>query len=593
MSDALPLPELVDENNSVIVGRHPVRASLPILVAPTDSTRAAAFNTVRRPFVTVACTSLKERNFKFDSSFIGFEADGKQGIANFASMVKAFPKSPVSIFGHADPTGDLHYNQVLSGRRAKAVFALLTRNVKFWEELYDPAKRGLAIGDVWGVRAVQAMLRELAFRAEPEDDDGTLDATTRKELAAFQSASIPLPTGGSLPILSPADGSNDPQTRLKLYMAYMNAICKDASGADFRLPTSAFLRDGKSPGAFQGCGEFNPRRLPSQARKQEFKDAGKVLGEQLRNAFHKENRRVLLYLFKPDTVFDEKEWPCPAATGDTSACEKRLWSNGLARREGTFKNHARRFGKSVPNVLRVLEPPTNPAFADELGREETTFGCRFYHGLALHSPCERDLRMWIVRLQIDAPSILRPGAPATSTPKVDLANRRFVATMGTTRDAPTIRGRTSAQGRIGLPLFEDTTRIDLRVDAYGDPNKTPKDPDDLETQPFTDEGLFVPMTLLGGAFPRTRASEAGDFDFDEEFAVDDPPDADEQERAGLQRLHNLGYGTGTPGARFENWTPGQRTFIITAFQRDHKDRVKVTGVLDLATKLLLRQEYGS
>ena len=118
MSDALPLPELVDETESVITGRHPVRASLPILVAPTDDTRAAAFNTLRRPFVTVACTSLKDHSFKFDSSFIGPEVVAGKAFVHFESMVRAFPDSPIAIFGHADPTGDLRYNQVLSGRRA-------------------------------------------------------------------------------------------------------------------------------------------------------------------------------------------------------------------------------------------------------------------------------------------------------------------------------------------------------------------------------------------------------------------------------------------------------------------------------------------
>lgn len=592
MSDGLPLPELVDETDSVITGRHPVRASLPILAAPTDSSRPAALNTHRRPFVTVACSSLKDHSFAFDSSFISPNVVAGKAFINFASMVKAFPKSPIAIFGHADPSGDLHYNQVLSGRRAKAVFALLTRNVDMWEELFDPAQRGLAVGDEWGTRSIQIMLQQLGFRDKNLTNNGKLDEETRAAIKAFQSAPILLPEGRVSAPIAPATGASDRPTRRRLFTVYMNAICQDASGADFRLPTTVFLRDGKTPGGFQGCGEFNPRRLPSQETIKTWKDAGQTLGKQLRDDFHKENRRVLLYLFKPGTVFDAKEWPCPAATGNVDACVKRSWSNGVPRREGAMRAHARRFGRAVPDAKRELVAPTNPAFSNELGREETTFACRFYHGLAIHSPCERDLKMWIVRLQVDGVSVDRPGQPAKSAKKIDLANRRFVARMGTTRDAPTIRGRTTDKGRIGLPVFEDTVSIDLRVDAFSDPALEPKDPTDLDTQPFADEGIFVPLTLSGGVFPRLRNKAAGDFDFDEDFDQEDAPTQDEVQRAEFQRLHNLGYGTDDTGLNFSKWDARQRRFVIERFQRDHSPPLTVTGTRSEAFDIELFREYG-
>ena len=66
---------------------------------------------------------------------------------------------PLSIFGHADPVGNDDYNKQLSGRRATAIYGLLTRDTHLWEELYSHSFGN----DKWGVKAIQIMLAELGL----------------------------------------------------------------------------------------------------------------------------------------------------------------------------------------------------------------------------------------------------------------------------------------------------------------------------------------------------------------------------------------------------------------------------------------------
>src|SRR5262249_22104375 len=158
--------------------------------------------------------------------------------------------------------------------------------------------------------------------------------------------------------------------------------------------------------------------------------------------------------------------PCPLAAEGIQGCIDRLWSNTKQRREALFDTHRRRFGRTVQPDRRQLTPP-NPKVSDLIGREETTFGCRFYHGLALHSPCERDVKLWPLQLLVDQIGVSKPGRPDESG-LVPLANRRFVAKVGQSPDAPLIRGRTTVNGVIGLPYFEDNVTIELKVDAFAD-----------------------------------------------------------------------------------------------------------------------------
>lgn len=146
---------------------------------------------------------------------------------------------PISIFGHADPVGDDEYNKRLSGRRATAIYALLTRKTKLWEELYSQ----LYGRDNWGLAAIQTMLRALG--RDPGPITSSLNTETREIVKAFQQEQ------GLRP-----DGDPGPKTRKTLFLAYMDQLC----GKDFVLdPHKDFLARGQDPGGkgdYQGCGVF-------------------------------------------------------------------------------------------------------------------------------------------------------------------------------------------------------------------------------------------------------------------------------------------------------------------------------------------------
>ena len=62
--------------------------------------------------------------------------------------------NPITVFGHADPVGEDEPNKGLAGRRAQAIYGLLTRDVQAWEDLYKSAHPY----DDWDTRSLQVML---------------------------------------------------------------------------------------------------------------------------------------------------------------------------------------------------------------------------------------------------------------------------------------------------------------------------------------------------------------------------------------------------------------------------------------------------
>src|ERR1019366_2375971 len=156
-------------NEGGVTGKHPTVDTFEAKVAPTF---ADELNTIKDQLVVVACWRLDDIRFEFASSFIRPEATDE--FAQLASLRAAHPGAPISIFGHADPVGDDEFNKQLSGRRAKAVYALLLRDVAAWEALYANTQ------DRWGDKAVQIMLDTLGYA--PGRTDGTMDAGTQTAL---------------------------------------------------------------------------------------------------------------------------------------------------------------------------------------------------------------------------------------------------------------------------------------------------------------------------------------------------------------------------------------------------------------------------
>src|SRR5215467_10744800 len=168
---------IIDIGPDGVVATHPGRTELPVQIAPVPQSRKSKdFNTVRPQLITIACKMLPGRHFAFDSSFISPES--AKGLTKFAKLMlalqeqdeaKRFP--PCSVFGHADPVGDDAYNKTLSGRRARAVYGLLIREFKIWDELY----RHDAGGDSWGMQSIRAMLSVSLSPGEPPYYEGALD----------------------------------------------------------------------------------------------------------------------------------------------------------------------------------------------------------------------------------------------------------------------------------------------------------------------------------------------------------------------------------------------------------------------------------
>jgi hypothetical protein len=247
------------------------------------------------------------------------------------------------VFGHADPTGSDAFNKALAGRRADALYGVLTRSVDVWEELYK-APHG---DDDWGQRELCIMLFALGYAPSTTPANG---AVFQSWVRGFQEEHDLAP-----------DGIPGPLTRKALFARYFDHLCVRADGTPYTVPIERFVGAGHLPkrqGATQGCGELNPVRVRSKSAA-----AGEDKQKAERDKRNAANRRVLVYILDDDLPFESARWPCPTTADSGARCEAELWSDGKRRRapgddERTFRQH------------------------------RDTFACRFYHGLAMRSPCE-------------------------------------------------------------------------------------------------------------------------------------------------------------------------------------------------------------
>jgi len=332
---------------------HPT-ADSPAL--PVGASTSGQFNTARLPLIPIACWRLEDVRFVFDSSFVS--PDARDEMQLLAALIHDHTKDsippPISVFGHADPTGTDDYNKYLSGRRAAVIYGMLTRRSEVWEDLYsDGGQFSKPVqGDKWGLQSIQTMLTELGF---PAAVDGQMGPETQGAVKNFQSQNG-----------LPASGTPDAATRKKLYLAYMDQICVDQSSAPYQIDkVTGFLGRNADPGGkadFQGCGEFNPTLIFSDQENTQFEqDQDKTV----RDAVNQPNRRVVVLLFRPGSQVLTSKWPCPLAKEDTAGCRNRFWSNGDARRNTRLPDQERKY---------------------ELTKD--TFACRFYDRLTHLSPCE-------------------------------------------------------------------------------------------------------------------------------------------------------------------------------------------------------------
>ena len=369
-----------------ISGSHPVLEGGAAKVGPSTGSEK---NTVATLLIPLGCWRVEDMRFQFDSSFVlpgimteipllkKLREDHTLRVPGGAAGAEKLIPPPVSLFGHADPVGSDVYNKELSGRRAMAIYGLLTRDIAMWEKLFSHAhSQG---GDQWGDASLTTMLE-------------VTDPTTATDEAHRDSEL--------------ADHRGSAGKRATLFQNYMDKIT-----AGFKLEKSDFLgqgADSKGKADYQGCGEFNPVKLFSEEDEKEFQ---KPENKEVRNVGNGPNRRVMALLFRPGTQVDPKKWPCPRAEEPGAGCIKRFWSDGEKRRS-----------KHLPGEERLFE------------ETHDTFGCRFYHRLAASSPCEKVLPRLTATLEVVADSnddtTVDASEAATDFVRVGLWDHAFEAATG-------------------------------------------------------------------------------------------------------------------------------------------------------------------
>ena len=374
--------------------------------------------TIRARLRPIATWRLEVGRFEFNSSFVSPRA--REEIADLARLHRLNPESPISLFGHSDPTGDDEYNKVLSGRRVLALHGALTRDVGRWEALWiEPLA-----GDAWGTHELQAMLATLPGGDTLPYYAGPVDGIARP---AFTDAVAGFQAGHSGPNGEPlaVDGQPGPLTRAALFRAYMDWLCTSEDGGTIELVADDFLARGSDPdlrGDVQGCGELNPRRVFSTAEAEAYQAWDQKEARDEDNAV---NRRIVAFLYEPGMRVDPNRWwPCPAARSGLVDCRKRLWSDAEARRNPSERRR-------------------------EFDGDYDTFGCRFYHYFALDTPAETPVH---VGRSFDL--YLHDGIPARP-----IGGRfRLVSSDGevavTLSDADAITVRDGPAGRVRCLRFE-------------------------------------------------------------------------------------------------------------------------------------------
>src|SRR5438552_3959649 len=126
-----------------VAAQHIVLPFPEVLVAPAHSEKQR--NTIKPSLAPFACWRADDMRFEFESSFVRPEIQEDIGALN--QLIDAHTlaeedggaehKPPLTVFGHADPTGKDDFNKALSGRRAQAIYGLLVRKVALWEDLYS------------------------------------------------------------------------------------------------------------------------------------------------------------------------------------------------------------------------------------------------------------------------------------------------------------------------------------------------------------------------------------------------------------------------------------------------------------------------
>jgi hypothetical protein len=287
-------PASASASEGGVAGKHNAPPPFEVLLGPSTGSE---FNTARLPLAPVACFRVDDIRFAFDSSFIAAETDEKNDVRSelklLAELLGELPGSPLSVFGHADPVGDDVPNKILSGRRARIVYALIISNkepdlaLKMWQDV--------AAEEKWGASQRQNM----------ETTTGLPHGTSDKDL--------------------------------------MKAYMKVLSPPDLQVGKTDFLAQGadsKGKGDFQGCSEFNPVLIFSEKKNKELEG---LKDKTPRNDANAPNRRVIVLLFPKGSRVEPSKWPCPSAAAGIGDCLAQFHKDGDKRRKTRQPERDRKF----------------------------------------------------------------------------------------------------------------------------------------------------------------------------------------------------------------------------------------------------------
>ena len=196
-------------------------------------------------------------HFRFDKAFV--EPCMRGVLRRVMDYAQAHPAEKMLVVGHTDKTGSDTYNQSLSERRARAVYAYLISGRDGaaaraeWGEIRKRASGGLpSLNDSWGVYQYQSILQDLGYYRGNLTETETPD--TNAAVRAFQQDK-------GLGV----DGIVGDQTWTALIDAYL-AQDQDVMTLDeSRLLPNA--KDGCDGGRLKwlGCGEEDPVRNTEDA----------------------------------------------------------------------------------------------------------------------------------------------------------------------------------------------------------------------------------------------------------------------------------------------------------------------------------------
>jgi hypothetical protein len=155
-------PVINDASEGGATGTHLEIPAQTGLLAPATG---AEGNRLAMWLIPIACWRVDDLRFEFGSSFVRPELAEdlsqlsdlrdlhKQKIPPVGPNTPPFLFPPLAIFGHADPIGSDDYNKQLSGRRVRAIYALLTRDTGIWDELFSKPQGD----DQWGPKSIAIM----------------------------------------------------------------------------------------------------------------------------------------------------------------------------------------------------------------------------------------------------------------------------------------------------------------------------------------------------------------------------------------------------------------------------------------------------